>query len=129
MNVFEVAAIALSALVLLAVLKKVSPEQGVLLSIGAVLLVLLLMLEGAVPLINQLQIMMETELFNHEYIQILVKAIGITIVGQVTEGICKDCGESGLAYGVSIAARTAVLLLSMPLLGELFRNLSEVLGG
>ena len=127
MDIFHIAVVALCAVVLAALLKKVSSEQGILLSTAAVVLILLLVLESAAPLVTQLQSLMDANLLDDLYIGVLIKALGITIIAQVTEKICKDCGESGLAYSVSIAARTAILLLTLPIISQIFTYLSEIL--
>lgn len=127
MGIFEIAILALCAVVLSALLKKVSSEQGILLSIAAVVLILLFVLENAIPFIDQIQDMMESDILDSKYLAILIKALGITIIGQVTESICKDCGESALAYGVNIASKTAILILSLPIISNIFEYLSEIL--
>ena len=126
MNIFEVAVIALCAVILSAMLKKTSAEQGIMLSIAAVVLIMLLVIGNLSPFIYQLEGMVSGN--NSKYIAVLLKAVGISVVGQVTESICKDCGESALAYGVGIASKAAILILSLPLIAEIFEYLSVILG-
>ena len=126
MNIFEAAVIALCAVILSAVLKKTSAEQGILLSIAAVMLIMLPVMGNISPFVNQIEAMVSGG--NSKYIAVLLKAVGISVVGQVTESICRDCGESALAYGVSIASKAAVLLLSLPIITEIFEYLAVILG-
>ena len=48
----------------------------------------------------------------------MLRAIGITVVGQVVSRLCKDAGESALSYTVDLAARGAVLAAALPAVGE-----------
>ena len=42
---------------------------------------------------------------NAEYVSILLKAVGIAILAQITAEICRDCGEGAAASGVELAAK------------------------
>lgn len=48
---------------------------------------------------------------------LMLRAVGITVVGQVVARLCKDAGESALAYTVELAARAAVLAAALARLG------------
>ena len=47
-------------------------------------------------------------------------------MGQVVARLCKDAGESALAYTVELAARAAVLAAALPALGQLLKYLGEI---
>ena len=61
-----------------------------------------------------------------EIIPHMLRAVGITVVGQVVARLCKDAGESALAYTVELAARAAVLAAALPALGQLLKYLGEI---
>ena len=127
MSIYEISVIALCAVILSSLLKKVSSEQGILLSIAATMLIMLVILETALPFINQIREIADSNWFDSEYFEVLIKALGITVIGQVTESICKDCCETALAYGVNMASKVAILMLSLPIIGDIFGYLSEIL--
>lgn len=58
--------------------------------------------------------------------QILLKAVGMTILGQLAAALCKDAGESALAYTVQLAAKVGVLAVSLPLLTQLLAIFEEL---
>ena len=62
-----------------------------------------------------------------EALQVLLKALGIVLVGRIAAGICRDAGESALASGVEFAVKAAVLLTALPLLQSLLAIVQEVL--
>lgn len=49
-----------------------------------------------------------------EYIKLLLKAVGISLVCGVAADICRDLGEGSLANGVESAGKGAIILLSLP---------------
>lgn len=58
---------------------------------------------------------------------VMLKAVGLTVLGQLAARLCKDAGESALAYAVELGARIAVLGAAMPLLSKLFEFLGEIM--
>ena len=53
------------------------------------------------------------------YVPVLLKAVGFSILTEISVGICKTAGEEGLAGAVGIAGRCEILLLSLPYVKEL----------
>lgn len=127
MDIFIVSVAAICAAVLAALIKKTNKEYAVLLTAAAAILILLLVLEKCIPLFDQLKALSETSLIKDGVLSVLFKAVGVTIIGQVTANICKDTGESALAYVVDLATKVAVLLISLPVILQIFDALAEIL--
>jgi stage III sporulation protein AD len=62
------------------------------------------------------------------YIPVLIKALGISLMIQITSDICKDCGEISLGHRVELFGKAEILLLSIPLIKDLF-DLCDKLAG
>ena len=54
------------------------------------------------------------------YAAVLLKALGIAVLTQCAADICRDAGENGIAGGVELAGKAEILLLCLPLAGEIF---------
>ena len=80
----------------------------------------------SVPLISYLREMTALTGLS-AYAALLLKALGIAILTQCTSDICRDAGESGVANGVELAGKAEILLLCLPLLGEIFASVKELL--
>ena len=122
-----IAACALCVAVLGAALKSRSREASLLLSIAAAVLIIASALEAAGPLIEQLLALGGAEGLAGLCLTAMLKAAGLTVVGQLAAQLCKDGGEAALAYAVELAARVAVLTVAMPVLVKLFEYLGEIL--
>lgn len=116
---------ALCAAVFGALLKRSNKEMSFLLTAGAAALLALAALEGAAPVISQL--MEAAGGLPGKYLKVMLKAVGIGLVGQFASHACKDAGESALAFGVELSAKAAILAAVFPLLTELFGYLGEIL--
>ena len=56
---------------------------------------------------------------DNEYLTIMFKALGICYITQFAADICKDCGENTLAVYAELAGKISLILLALPLFGEL----------
>ena len=124
-ELFGLAACAVCAAALGAVVKRSSREHALLLAAVTAVLLLLAALEGAGPLFRELEGL--SSAFPGECFPVMLKAVGITIAGQLAAQLCKDAGESALAYAVELAAKAAVLVAAFPLLLQLFDTIGEIL--
>ena len=68
---------------------------------------LLTVLGRAEPLLRQIEGLAELGALEGDAVKLVLRAVGITVVGQVVARLCKDAGESALSYTVELAARTA----------------------
>ena len=60
-------------------------------------------------------------------IEVLLKALGVSILAHVTATVCRDAGEGSMAYYVELGAKIEILILSLPLLGEMLSLAMELL--
>jgi stage III sporulation protein AD len=63
----------------------------------------------------------------HACLPPLIKILGIAIITELTSDICIDAGESSIASKVSLFAKTEILLLTLPLIKELFSVCQELI--
>lgn len=125
-SVTAVAVVAVFAVVCGALIKRGSGETAFLFTLAAAVLIFLFVLSDAASLVETAQgLARETGMA--QAFEALLKALGIVLVGRIAVGVCKDAGESALASGVEFAAKTAVLLVSVPLLEQLLSSVREVL--
>lgn len=125
-GVLAVSALAVFAAVCGALIKKGNPEIALLFSIGAAVLVFLYVLPQTEQLAETIGALAEASEMS-EALGVLLKALGIVLVGRVAVGVCRDAGESALASGVEFAVKVAVLLTALPLLQGLLAIVQEVL--
>jgi len=65
---------------------------------------------------------------NHEYVSILLKAIGISLWVSTATDICRASGEEGIALKVELLGKSELLVLALPLMKkilELIKRLAE----
>ncbi|MGI6772455.1 MAG: stage III sporulation protein AD [Clostridiales bacterium] len=124
----KVAAIAIVISVLYVLLWLHKREFTILLQLGAVVVILLMILPDVKQLLDTFQNLIDISSINTEYVSILAKALGVSLITELAHDTCVDCGESALANKVELAGKTVVLALSLPLLTTVARFALELIG-
>ena len=75
--------------------------------------------------ISKLQVLAQ---WKNDMLKILLKAVGIGLLSEVTALICNDAGNAALGKSLQILATCAILWLSLPLITELVELLEKILG-
>ena len=125
--VLAIAVCALCASVFGAVLKRGGREYAIVLSTGAAVLITASVAKELAPLVRQVAALAGGGELAGLCLSVLLKSAGLVILGQLASQLCRDAGESALAYGVELAARTAVLTAALPLFTRLLEYLGEIL--
>lgn len=126
MDLFGIVICALCAVLFGALIKKSNREYAILAALGAAAVILLAVLAQLDPLLDRLESLSSAGVFAGGYLEIMLKAVGIALVGQLAAHVCRDAGESALAYAVELAAKGAILAAALPLLLKVFEYLEEV---
>lgn len=121
----QASGIILLAVILCLVLGSQRKEMSMLLSMAVCCMVFtmaLRYLEPVIDLIRQLQ--RQTEIAP-EYLNILLKTVGIGLIGELAALICADAGNAALAKVMQLLSGMVILWLSVPL----FENLMDLIAG
>ena len=63
-----------------------------------------------------------------EMLEVLFKAVGIGLLGEITGAICIDAGNASLAKALRILAAAVILCMSIPMFRSLLDLIEEILG-
>lgn len=69
--------------------------------------------------IESINLVLEEVGLNDSYINILLKCIGITYLGEFASSLCKDAGHASIGEQIEMVAKLSILALSMPVLTAL----------
>ncbi len=127
MELFGTLALAMTAAFSAVALKKYAPETSVVIVVAAAAAILLSVLSQITPIIHELNSLLSKAQLNASYGEVLLKTIGICLVCQFTSDACRDAGQSAIASKVELAAKTTIVILSLPLLEGLITVVSSLL--
>ncbi len=92
-----------------------NPDMRVLVSLSVIIITAAGFIESYSGVTAKLQKLFSLADIDPDYVLILMKALGICIVSQLSADCCRDCGESALASQIEIIARISLLVISLPL--------------
>jgi len=126
--IFKTIGIAMITLILYQFLGKQNKDIATLVGLSACCIVITgagYYLESIVSFIRSLQIAGN---LNEEFIEILLKAVGIGLVCELASLICTDAGNTALGKSIHIMATGAILWISLPLFTSLIDLINTILG-
>ena len=106
-------------------LERTGKEYALFLSLAAVVLAICLAAQAVQPVLEFIFELLQWGGTESEWAAILLKTLGICLLCQTTATVCRDAGESSLAFGVEALCRFTVLAQALPL----FRRLAEAVLG
>lgn len=121
------AAAALVGTVLALILGQYRPEFRMLVAIGVSLLLMGMVLTQITPVLDEIRNAVELTGMPGDYAAVLFKAVGICLLTQLAGDVCRDSGESSIATKVELAGRTAILLLTLPMIREVLSWAWEIM--
>lgn len=125
---WQASAAVLLAVVLCLVLGKQGKETAVLLSIAVCCMVCLIALQYLEPVVELMRQLQQQTQIAPEYLTILLKTLGIGMVGEIAALICGDAGNASLGKAVQILSAVVILWLAVPMFEDLMELVSDVLG-
>ena len=66
---------------------------------------------------------------SEHWLVLILKAVGITYIGDFCASVCKDAGYQAVAGQIEIFAKLSVLCFSLPVMVAVLENISAIVGG
>lgn len=126
MSIFAIAGCALLAAVLVLLVRELQAPMAAPVRIVAALVLFFAAFSLFLPVLSCM-----TELFSlsggTDTARILLRALGVALVAEITASLCRDLGEGTLANGVALFGKLEILLLALPFVDELLAIAKELL--
>ena len=126
MTVLKLCMVALLVLTSTTVIRSWKSDFVPLVRIGAVVLFGSLLIASAKPLLSLI-----TDLGNGsgtaQYLETILKGLGIVILTQICSDVCRDSGEGTLATHIETVGKVELLLLCIPLIEKILATATKLL--
>ena len=115
-DVFKILGICLVTAVFCIIIKQKSGEYALLLSVAAGVCIGMMVLTNIDAPISFLKQQLEEYGIKTEYFKVALKALGIGYITSFIADACRDSGQTSLASKAELAGKTAIFMLSVPLI-------------
>ena len=126
MDIFKVALIAVVACVFTVLLSQHRPEYSLIVKLASVACIIVIVSASFAEIADDITDLAAGIQLNNEYILLMIKAVIIAVTCHIVSDICTDTGNKAIASCVDLAGRTAILLLSVPMLKTLAKIAREL---
>lgn len=128
-GMLKAAAGALITAMLGIILQKQGKEYAIVLAVAVCSMGACLALTYIKPVISFLEELRTIANLDGDILKILLKAVGIGLVGEIAGSICVDSGNASLAKMLQLLSAAVILWLSLPILQQVMDLIEEVLEG
>ncbi len=122
------AAAVLLTVILVLALGRQGKEAGLLLTLAVCCMVCVLALSYLRPVVEFIHQLQSIGQLDSAMLEILLKAAGIGLIGEIASLICADAGNAALGKALQLLSAAVILWLAIPLLTQLIELLQQILG-
>lgn len=127
MDIFKITAFAVCGAVLSLVLKEYKPSIAVCLGILCALLLFFEVLGQINYIFVSVNTIASGLSVNREYMETIIKIIGVSCISRFGTEICRDAGQNAIATNLELAGKIIIVVLSLPLLVSVINLILGVL--
>lgn len=126
MDITAIAGIGILSAVLCIIVRQYKPEMALGISTACGVLILIAVISMLQPSVAAIAELTENAGLDEGYAAILLKALAVCYITQLSADCCRDAGESAIATKIELAGKAAIVVISLPVfasLAELVTNL------
>ncbi|MGN1329707.1 MAG: SpoIIIAC/SpoIIIAD family protein [Eubacterium sp.] len=123
----KIAGVVIIALLLSILLRKYKSEFSLLIVICAAVIIFMTISEDLHTVITHFSELTEGVDGIGQYISLMLKVLGISLIAQLLSDLCRDSGESALATQTETAAKVMILIISFPLFESVIKIVTGLL--
>ncbi len=112
----KVAGVLLCEILVYALLKQYKPEFAVISEMASATVLIFMLGDEIRDALSVFHMFFEKTGVSEEYIAVLIKVLGISLVTQFASDMCKDAGEGALASKVEFAGKVVITAAAVPVI-------------
>jgi len=124
MTVVKIAAIVIVAAILSLIVRQYKGEYSLVIQLSGILLVILVALSTISSLFEQITSVMTDSQIDSEFVNLIIKILGISVIIELSADICRDTGNSALASNVEFLGKIIILSMTFPMIKTLVTFIS-----
>ncbi len=124
MTVVKIAAIVIIAAILSLIVRQYKGEYSLIIQLGGILLVMLVAMSTIGSLFEQITSVMTESEIDSEFVNVIIKILGISVIIEMSADVCRDTGNSALASNVEFLGKIIILSMTFPMIKTLISFIS-----
>lgn len=126
-EIFQVVGVGVVSTILIVVIRQRQPEMALLLSLLVGVLLFLFLVNKIAVIIDILQQLASQAEIKMEYLNVILKIIGVAYLAEFGAQICRDAGEGAIAAKVELAGKVIIMMMAFPVMMMLLETIMRLL--
>lgn len=127
MDIVKIIGIGFLSLIITIILKEYRKEYAIYAVLIAGMIIIFYSMDTIRSIINFINDLANNKNYNTEFISLLLKITGISILTEYAVSICKDSGENAIANKIDFGGKIIVISLSIPVISTTLSTLTKLL--
>lgn len=127
MDIVKVIGIGFLTLIITIILKEYKKEYAIYAVLIGGLIIIFYSMDTIKSIIDFINTLSSNQNYNSEFISLLLKITGISILTEYAVSICKDSGENAIANKIDFGGKVIVVSLSIPVISTTLSTLTKLL--
>ncbi len=127
MDIVKVIGIGFLTLIITIILKEYKKEYAIYAVLIGGLIIIFYSMDTIKSIIDFINTLSNNQNYNGEFISLLLKITGISILTEYAVSICKDSGENSIANKIDFGGKVIVISLSIPVMQTTLTTLTKLL--
>ncbi len=127
MDIVKVIGIGFFTLIITIILKEYKKEYAIYAVLIGGLIIIFYSMDTIKSIIDFINTLSNNQNYNSEFISLLLKITGISILTEYAVSICKDSGENSIANKIDFGGKVIVISLSIPVMQTTLTTLTKLL--
>lgn len=128
MEILKIAAIAITGVLLAALIKNTSREISLYVIFATAILIVLAIIDRLAGIFIFLEDIYDNVTYGREFFPVIIKVLAVAYITDFTAQFCKDAGENSVGSKVELAGKITIFYIAMPILTSILGLIKQLLG-
>ena len=128
MEIIRIAALALTGVLLAALMKSVNRELTIYIILATVVILFVTIIDRLVYVFDFLGDIYDNVAYGRTFFPVILKVLAVAYVTDFTAQLCRDAGEATIGSKVELAVKVIIFCLAMPVLTAVLELIGSLLG-
>lgn len=127
MEILKIVALALTGVLLAALMKSVNKEISIYIILATVIILFLTIIDRLADIFLFLEGIYDNVTYGRTFFPVILKVLAVAYITDFTAQLCKDAGETTIGSKVELAGKVIIFYLAMPILTAILELIGSLL--
>lgn len=127
MEILKIAAIALTGVIIAAVMKNINKEITIYIILATVIILFLSIIDKLWEAFRFLEEIYDDVTYGKSFFPVIIKVLAVAYITDFTAQLCRDSGENAIGTKVELAGKVIIFYLAIPILTAILELISSLL--